>query len=73
MNNKDEQNVGYTIAIVILSFFIVIMLMIIAIGVRIIDDLNDTIDMHKNTIGVCNIDLEQVQKENEKLRDNCLK
>lgn len=73
MNNNEEKNIGYSIAVTILSFIVVIMLMIIIIGIRIIDDLNSTIDMHKNTIGVCNIDLKQVQNENEKLRKECIK
>lgn len=68
MENKEEQNIGYTIAVTILSFIIVTMFMIIIIGIRIIDDLNSTIDMHKNTINICTMDLEQVQKENEDLR-----
>lgn len=69
MNNNEEKNIGYSIAVTILSFIVVIMLMIIIIGIRIIDDLNSTIDMQKNTISVCNIDLKQVQNENEELRN----
>lgn len=63
-----EKNDKYIIAITILSILLIISGMITVICVRIISDLNSTIDMHKNTIGVCNIDLEQVQKENEELR-----
>lgn len=63
-----EKNDKYIIAITVLSILFIISVMIIIIGVRVIDDLNSTIDMHKNTIGVCNVDLKQVQKENENLR-----
>lgn len=71
MNNEDEKNIGYTIAIIILSTISIIMFMIIIIGIRVINDLNGVIDMHKNTIGVCNVDLKHVQKENEELRNKC--
>ena len=43
---------------------------VIIIGIlgAIATDLRDTANMYKNTIGVCRIDLEEVQKENEELR-----
>ena len=69
MNNNEEKNTSYAIAITILSFLVVLLLVIIVIGIRIISDLNDTIEMHKNTIKVCKIDLEQIQIENEELRN----
>ena len=65
----EKNNDGYIITITILSAIAIILFMVIIIGIRIIDDLNGVIDMHKNTIGVCNIDLKQVQKENEELRE----
>ena len=58
----------YIIIITILSILLAISILIIIIGTRIIEDLNITIETHKNTIGVCNIDLRQVQNENEELR-----
>lgn len=64
MEKKDK----YIISIITLSILLVISIMIIIIGVRIIDDLSSIIEMHKNTISVCNMDLEQVQSENEELR-----
>lgn len=67
-----EKNDKYIIAISLLSVLLIISITIIIIGVRVISDLNDTIGMHKNTIGVCNIDLEQTQLENEELREECL-
>ena len=58
----------YIIIITILSILLSISILIIIIGTRIIEDLNITIETHKNTIGVCNVDLRQVQNENEELR-----
>lgn len=69
METEDK----YTIAIGILSILLFISVMIIIIGIKIIKDLDYTIEMHKNTIGVCNIDLKQVQEENEDLRNNCIR
>lgn len=63
--NKEEK---YTIALAILTILLFIAIIIIFINLKIIEDLDYTIDMHKNTIGVCNVDLKQVQKENEELR-----
>lgn len=65
MENKKDK---YIIAITTLSLLTIIFLMTTIIGIIIINNLNNIIDMHKNTIGTCNIDLEQVQKENESLR-----
>ena len=63
--NKEEK---YTIALASLSILLFIAIVVIFISFKIMEDLNYMIDVHKNTIGVCNVDLKQVQKENEELR-----
>ena len=68
--NKEEK---YTIALASLSILLFIAIVAIFISFKIIEDLNYMIDVHKNTIGVCNVDLKQVQKENEELRKECLR
>lgn len=67
-----KTNDKYIIAISLLSVLLIVSITIIIIGVKVISDLNDTIGMYKNTIVVCNIDLEQTQLENEELREECL-
>ena len=67
-----KTNDKYIIAISLLSVLLIVSITIIIIGVKVISDLNDTIGMYKNTIGGCNIDLEQTQLENEELREECL-
>lgn len=67
---KEEK---YTIALASLSILLFIAIVIIFISFKIMEDLNYMIDVHKNTIGVCNVDLKQVQKENEELRKECLR
>lgn len=67
-----KTNDKYIITITILAAIVIILFMVIIIGIRIIDDLNAVIDMHKNTIEVCNMDLEQVQEENESLRERAM-
>lgn len=64
--NKEDKLV---ITIVILGILYLISIITIIVLVTICNDLKDTTDMYKNTIGVCNIDLKQVQNENEKLRE----
>lgn len=64
MKKKDK----YIISIVLLSLALMISIIIICLGIVIINDLNDTIERHKNTIGVCTIDLKQVQEENDDMR-----
>lgn len=68
--NKEEK---YTIALASLTILLFIAIIIIFINFKIMEDLNYMIDMHKNTIGVCNTDLKQIQKENEELRKECLR
>lgn len=68
--NKEEK---YTIALASLTILLFIAIVVIFISFKIMEDLNYMIDMHKNTIGVCNVDLKQVQKENEELRKECLR
>ena len=63
--NKEEK---YTIALASLSILLFIAIVVIFISFKIMEDLNYMIDVHKNTIGVCNVDLKQAQKENEILR-----
>ena len=65
MNKEDKYQLG----LVLLGLLNIILLGIIGIMCIVINDLNSTIDMHKNTIGVCNIDLKQIQNENEELRE----
>lgn len=68
-----SKNDKYVVAITILSILFIISVMVVIICVKIIDDLNGVIDMHKNTINVCRIDLEHTQIENDDLRENCFK
>lgn len=68
--NKEEK---YTVALASLTILLFIAIIIIFINFKIMEDLNYMIDMHKNTIGVCNTDLKQVQEENEELRNECLR
>ncbi len=63
--NKEEK---YTIALAILSILLFISIVIIGVLTVLCTDLRDTANIYKNTIGVCKIDLEEVQKENEELR-----
>lgn len=67
--SKEEK---YTIALASLTMLLIIAIIIIFINFKIMEDLNYMIDMHKNTIGVCNTDLKQVQEENENLRKELL-
>lgn len=60
----------YIIAITTLSILLLISVIIIGILGAIATDLRDTVNMYKNTIGVCRIDLEEVQNENKELRED---
>ena len=65
MTNKDDKYI--TIISVLVALLIVNTLALI-ISIVIAIDLRDTVEMHKNSLDVCRVDLEEVRKENEELR-----
>lgn len=67
MNNK------YIISITILSVFLFVAIICNVILLVLANDLNSKVQMLDNTIRVCKIDLEQVQIENDDLREKCFK
>lgn len=67
MKNNDK----YIIAIMALSVLLVTTILIIILGVAIINDLNDTIDMHINSRNTCQIDLNEAKAEYEELEKVC--
>lgn len=58
----------YIIAITVLSILLVISLIINGWLVAVVTDLRDTTMMYENSLGVCRIDLEKVQIENDEIR-----
>ena len=62
----------YIISIITLSILLLVNIFIIVCLVIISTDLRDTTNVYKNTIDICNTDLEQVQTENESLRNKLL-
>lgn len=69
MKNKD----GYVITITIISIFFTVSLIINIILLVLTNDLSSKVQMQDNTLRVCKIDLEQVQNENEELKEKCIK
>ena len=67
-----ETEEKYIISIGVLAILLIINFIIICMLVGMATDLRDKVQMQENTIGVCNIDLEEVQKENEELRKELL-
>ncbi len=61
----------YIISITILSAFLFVSIICNIVLLVLTNDLTEKVQMQDNTIGVCKIDLEKVQIENEELREKC--
>lgn len=61
----------YIISVTILSVLLFVAIICNVILLVLTNDLTEKVQMQDNTIGVCKIDLEKVQIENEELREKC--
>lgn len=65
MVNKDDK---YITIISVLVTLLIVSTLALVISIVIAIDLRDTVEMHKNSLDVCRVDLGEVQEENEELR-----
>lgn len=61
----------HIITITILSVFLIVNMICNFVLIILTNDLTEKVQMQDNTVRVCKIDLEQVQIENDELREKC--
>jgi peptidoglycan hydrolase CwlO-like protein len=64
-----EKNDKYITMIAVLITLLIFNIVAFIISIVIATDLRDTVQRYTNSLDVCRIDLEEIQKENEELRE----